>query len=199
MEKKVIEPKCVLIGIAGQMKSGKSSLASLLAQEFDLPVVSYAESLRMEVSQAFFHKQQKSEARFLWDMLEERDKTMTRPMLQAWGEARRNLNYEDYWVKRLRHYVESKGITMAIVDDVRHINEAEDILNNGGVIIRLSAKRSTLEARGAKGLEHSSEDIEKLDDYFAKRGSHGTAQITSDGRTPHGLFVVAKEMLGVLL
>ena len=40
---KVIEPKCVLIGIAGQMKSGKSSLASLLAQQFDLPVVSYAE------------------------------------------------------------------------------------------------------------------------------------------------------------
>ena len=59
------------IGIAGNMKSGKSSLAVQLSQEFDLPILSFAESLRMEVAQAFFHKQQRNEARFLWDRLEE--------------------------------------------------------------------------------------------------------------------------------
>ena len=61
-----------LIGIAGPMKTGKSTLAARLSQVFDLPVVSYAEAVRQEVSEP----SSTSNERFLWDALESADKSL---------------------------------------------------------------------------------------------------------------------------
>tara|TARA_A100001201_G_scaffold23240_2_gene26423 strand:+ start:18094 stop:18654 length:561 start_codon:yes stop_codon:yes gene_type:complete len=169
------------------MKSGKSALASQLSQAFDLPILSFAESLRVEVSQAFFHKQQKNEARFLWDMLEEQDKTLTRPILQAWGQGRRDLRNEDYWVNRLQEYADKKGIEYAIIDDVRHENEARHILDKGGLIIRLHANENVLISRGAKHLEHNSESLKGVDDLLGKYASQ-TVSFDTSGMTPYGML-----------
>ena len=175
------------IGIAGNMKSGKSSLAVQLSQEFDLPILSFAESLRMEVAQAFFHKQQRNEARFLWDRLEEQDKTLTRPLLQAWGQGRRDLQNDEYWIKRLQEYADKKGLDYAIIDDVRHANEAQHVLDNGGLIIRLHANEQTLIDRGAKHLGHQSENLRGVDDAIAKH-PHQAVSFDTSGVSPYGMF-----------
>lgn len=181
-----------LIGIAGPMKTGKSTLAARLSQVFDLPVVSYAEAVRQEVSQAFFHKQQRAEARFLWDALESADKSLTRPILQAWGQGKRDLIGPDYWVNRLQEYVEKRGYEAAIVDDVRYANEAEHIFTNDGIMFRLYADEKTLNERGAIVRQHPSEDMSGLDEvltqgFFPMR----TKLINTSGRSPYGLLKAA--------
>lgn len=185
----------ILIGIAGNMKSGKSTLALTLATRYNLPILSYAESLRMEVAQAFFPKMRKNEARFMWDNLEDLDKSKTRPLLQAWGQARRDMEDVDYWVLRLRKYAQEKGMKFAIVDDVRHINEAEDVLSNGGMIIRIHADTNTLIERGAEDLhlQHASENMIALDEHLVNRSR--CMMIDSSGRSPHGMFVQVKEVV----
>ena len=175
------------IGIAGNMKSGKSSLAIQLSQAFNLPILSFAESLRMEVAQAFFHKQMKNEARFLWDRLEEQDKTLTRPILQAWGQGRRDLQSVEYWINRLQEYADRKGIKCAIIDDVRHDNEAQHVLDNGGIIIRLHANEQVLVDRGAKHLEHQSENLQGVDNLMERYPSQSLTFDTS-GVSPYGMF-----------
>lgn len=177
------------IGICGNMKSGKSSLAAYLAVQFKLPILSFAESLREEVAQAFFHKQQKREARFLWDLLEEQDKTLTRPLLQAWGEGRRTMSDPDYWVERLQKYADRKGYSVAIIDDVRHGNEAQHILDRGGIIIRLEADRQTLIKRGGSGFTHISEQLDSVDDLLRqKKYAHQSVYFDTSGITPLGTY-----------
>jgi len=177
------------IGICGNMKSGKSSLASQLSQAFDLPILSFAESLRVEVAQAFFHPKRKTDARYLWDMLEQQDKTLTRPILQAWGQGRRDLRHEDYWVNRLQEYADSKGIEYAIIDDVRHENEAKHILDNGGLIIRLHANEQVLISRGAVNLGHSSEQLKGVDDLLRRKAFvHQSVDFDTSGISPYGMF-----------
>ena len=180
----------VVIGIAGSMRSGKTSLASKIAHTYNIPVVSFAESLRYEVAQAFFPKQGKAEARYMWSLLEGKDKTLTRPLLQAWGQAKRDLRYADYWCERMFEYMERKGIKFAVCDDVRHENEAEWIIAHGGFVIRLDADEETLLERGAdpQSLAHQSENLNPLDSFLAKQ-TH--IRIKTRGRTPYGVFVAA--------
>jgi adenylate kinase family enzyme len=171
------------------MKSGKSTLAGLLAQKFDLPILSFAESLREEVAQAFFHKQQKREARYLWDLLEAQDKTRTRPLLQAWGQGRRALVDPDYWVERLQKYADKQGYGVAIIDDVRHTNEALHILNMGGMVIRLDANQQTLINRGATGFAHISEQLEPVDEVLSEtQYAHQSIFFDTTGMSPLGMY-----------
>lgn len=178
----------MLIGIAGKMKSGKSSLAQAISTKHNIPTLSFAESLRMEVAQAFFNKMSKTDARYLWSVLEEQDKTLTRPILQAWGEGRRTLHNQDYWVDRLMSYIRRKSIVSAVIDDVRHVNEAQMIINSGGLIIRLEASERLLLQRGATeySLSHASEQFEPLDEYLLSQDA--VVRISSDGITTLGIM-----------
>jgi len=190
----------VVIGIAGSMRSGKTTLATMIAQTYDIPVVSFAESLRMEVSQAYFPKKAKTDARFLWSLLEEQDKSLTRPLLQAWGQAKRDLRDPDYWCERMFEYMERKGITLAVCDDVRHKNEAEWIIASGGFIIRLISHPADLRERGASetAMLHASENLAPLDEYLAEN-NHPCVRIETRGRTEYGTFVAANPAIRRLL
>ena len=190
----------VVIGIAGSMRSGKTTLANMIAQTYNIPVVSFAESLRYEVAQAYFPKQGKSEARFMWSLLEEKDKSLTRPLLQAWGQAKRELRHPDYWCERMFEYMEKKGIEIAVCDDVRHVNEAEWIIANGGFIIRLISHPADLRERGADetAMLHASENLAPLDEYLAEH-NHPCVRIETRGRTEYGTFVAANPAVASLL
>jgi dephospho-CoA kinase len=185
-----------IIGIAGNMRSGKSALAQRLSIEYDIPIVSYAEALRQEVAQAFFPKQGRQEARHLWNLLEEEDKTLTRPMLQAWGEGRRQLVRQTYWIDRLNKYVARKGYDIVIVDDVRHENEAQDIIDQGGYIIKLSADSKILMQRGAtqESLLHASENLGGVDSVVSAN-KWRSIEVDTSGRSVHGLFKACQQVV----
>ena len=150
-----------LIGIAGPMRSGKSSIATFLtAWEGGAIVIPMAGCVREEAAFLFFgkHKSPKAE----WDALELVRKDACRPILQAIGHGKRNLINEDYWVdawnrryNRLRSYSDA----LVVVDDVRYPNEVERIIELGGRIVQLKCSPETLLDRGATvdSLNHPSE------------------------------------------
>ena len=128
-------------------------------------------------------------------MLEEVDKTKTRPILQAWGQAKRDLRDVDYWVNRMFEYMKRKGITLAICDDVRHANEAQAILDAGGIILRLHANPDDLVSRGADlaAMGHSSENLIPMDEHIKER--HRVFHIETAGKSEYGVFVEANKIV----
>jgi hypothetical protein len=186
------------IGIAGGMKTGKSSLAKTIAHMFDVEIHSFAEPLRWEVAQAFYHKQEKTSARYLWGLLEDEDKEMCRPLLQAWGQAKRDLVDEDYWVSRVRTYIERKGMDVVIIDDVRHVNEAQFVLDNGGIMFWLTASHEVLLERGwsPDNANHESEKQDGTMYYLAdKMPTNRVFGIDTSGRSNYGMYMEAERLL----
>jgi hypothetical protein len=186
------------IGIAGQMKTGKSSLAEVLQALYKVEVLSFAEPLRWEVAQAFYHKQEKSNARYLWSVLEEEDKELCRPLLQAWGQAKRDLVDEDYWVSRLRTFVERKGLDVVIIDDVRHVNEAKFIIDNGGMMFWLTASHEVLLERGwnPDNANHASEKHDDLMQYLSEQiPTNRVFGMDTSGRSNWGMYLEAERLL----
>ena len=181
----------VIIGLAGRMRTGKSTLAHLLSQQFDWPVFSFAEALRDELSVAWFRKD-RGTSRFFWNQAEQRGKAAIRPLLQAWGQGRRDLLHPDYWIEqmwlRIRTSIPKPDI--AIVDDVRHANEMMNILENGGVIIHLYAHDFALKERGADtdGLNHNSETSLESALKEARFYRDRIFSLDTSGMTPHGAF-----------
>ena len=168
----------VVIGLAGQMRSGKSSIARLLSEQMGWPVLSFAEALRDELALAWFGKgKDRATSRFFLAQLEDYDKAAVRPLLQAWGESKRKLIHRDYWVDALAQRIANTipEPEVVIIDDVRHANEMMYILRMKGIIIHLSADEEELLERGAtlEGLSHASErgisTLEGLERTYSNR------------------------------
>jgi len=70
------------------------------------------------------------------EVLEERKFWTAREIMQDYGAFYRTIDNE-FWVKNLFRVIEDKEYTNVIVTDVRYINEADYILNNGGYVIRV--------------------------------------------------------------
>jgi dephospho-CoA kinase len=200
----------LIIGIAGRMRTGKTTLALELRRKIKkvsggkkvVAIDSFAEQLRVEVSKALWPKLGDSSSRFLLFEKESNDKESIRPLLQALGQAKRDIISVDYWVDALEKNYSNKGAHVLIVDDVRHQNEADWILRSGGILIRLSANEQTLKERGAKEdrLAHYSENAMKQssDEELAK--PHRVLTLDTGGLSPLGmikaLWPFVEEMIG---
>ena len=92
------------------------------------------------------------------EVLEERQHWTAREIMQEYGAFYRTIDNE-FWIKNLFKVAEEKEYTNVIVTDVRYINEADYIIDNGGYVIRV--ERETKDAVHNK--EHPSEV--ELDDY----------------------------------
>ena len=200
----------LLIGIAGRMRTGKSTLATLLAQKLEeyggvgvqICINSFAESLRQEISEMIWSNVDSASARYLLSVHEEEHKESIRPLLQAWGQAKRDIIHIDYWVNALSKSVKRRGCDFTIIDDVRHSNEADYILRNGGILIRLRANTDVLYDRGAKPdrLEHYSENAMSRPSQEEMRKPYRVLTLDTSGMSPLGMIKAiwpfVEEMLG---
>jgi hypothetical protein len=152
------------IGITGVKRSGKDSIAGyLLAHLPNSQRVAFGDFLKTEAalslaSDYFFTKKLKVSSREELDIIfnnyysemhsdeiDERTglavKENYRLLLQWWGtDYRRNMFSKDYWISRLVEHVETiktEETTYVIVPDVRFINEAEFIIKNDGLVIKV--------------------------------------------------------------
>ncbi len=189
----------MIIGIAGQMRTGKSTLAQMLMREMfadrTVQIKSFAEELRKEVAEAIFSHKQKHIAHFLFAEKETENKSAIRPLLQAFGQAKRDLVDEDYWVDALvRNRIPTDVL---IIDDVRHKNEADWVLANGGILIRLHAQTNVLYDRGAQPerLAHYSETAMQTPSDLETEYPHRVLSLDTSGMSPLGMFKRLKPFL----
>lgn len=194
----------IIVGIAGMMRTGKSSIAALIKEEYGGKIDSFADALRNELAHALYPRDKGDMARFRYDREEAQDKALFRPLLQTWGAVRRKQD-ADYWVNHLDTKWVGSGnledVGLLIIDDVRHGNEVEWILNNGGFIIRLTADVPTLVQRGAQPDRLSDVSETALHGVTAAEAAkpHRVLRIDTGGRSALGSFRAMKPVLDELI
>ena len=148
----------MIIGISGKARSGKDTFAEMLAAELNgvsyppYVMMAFANELKLRCQAAFD---------LTWEQLWGEDKekidkryvranvTTTgsvdnptpiywtgREIMQDYGAFYRSIDNE-FWVKNLFKVADDKEYTNIIITDVRYINEADYILDNGGHVIRI--------------------------------------------------------------
>ncbi len=142
-----------LIGIHGDIGSGKDTLAAFMKEHADdnqrpCFIKGMAHSLRMEVAEFLStHLPQAHPAygdiKKCFQLLEDRDtKEQFRGLMRWWGtEYRRMLFGQQYWVDQhwswAQYMASIEQHPIIIVPDVRFPNEANYITDNGGVVLEI--------------------------------------------------------------
>lgn len=75
-----------------------------------------------------------------------------REIMQELGSFYRKIDY-DYWVRALDRNAKDLGFDDIIITDVRHVNEAEYVKDNRGILIQVKRK----ELQEIHGMDHESE------------------------------------------
>jgi len=142
------------IGLTGRAGAGKDyTFREMKRLVPELHRVSFADGLRHDIEDSL----EEAALPVLWS------KPYTdeiRRLLQWWGTDLRRAQDENFWVKRgesIAITTQQDGFT-PVFTDVRFLNEAAMIQNNGGIIVRVSAPLLTRERRlGTLPPEHASE------------------------------------------
>jgi len=148
----------MIIGISGKARSGKDTFADMLATELNKDayppyvLMAFANELKLKCQadfdltweQLWGEDKEVQDKRYLKPGihrdLETHDKVdvywTAREIMQNYGAFYRTIDNE-FWVKHLFKIIEEKEYTNVIITDVRYINEADYIIDNGGFVIRV--------------------------------------------------------------
>jgi len=146
-----------MIGLVGKAKSGKSSVAKILVDEFGYEVFPMAGPIRKAIQSAFpfvtgYHLGGGKEE--VIPELGHTGRHMLQQMGHDWGRERIGL---ETWIKANEAHIKNNNVDFrnVVVDDVRYDNECEWIKSHGGYIIGVD--RPGLEDGQASWRDHPSE------------------------------------------
>src|SRR6266705_2754477 len=125
-----------IIGLAGQMGSGKDTAAAYLVDIYKYTRVAFADGVREEVTEDL---RRCSDGIPLEEVYAKPTTPRMRAILQRWGTEYRRAQDTDYWVKYASQKMkalqdQAKGAAAFAVSDVRFPNEAAMIREQGGVV-----------------------------------------------------------------
>ena len=126
------------IAFVGPIGSGKSacSLSYVLSSGQRM---SFASTLRQEGAAAIAFPVNAKAPALVQGMINRDTKEQFRPILQWWGQYRRNTEGDDYWVQKLMDRIDSKPPNLILtVDDCRYFNEYDALRERGFWFIRLA-------------------------------------------------------------
>ena len=151
----------MIIGVSGKARSGKDTFAEMLATELNkgayppYVMMAFANELKLRCQAAFdltwgqlwgddkevqdkrYPKPKKAFEAAMMNGDEKIDWYWTaREIMQNFGAFYRTIDNE-FWVKNLFKVIEDKEYTNVIITDVRYINEADYVINDGGYVIRV--------------------------------------------------------------
>ena len=163
-----------LICFTGLARSGKDTFCELFTKSLEeyLPnnkteTFSFAYFLRQELLEFVSHNLNLS----VWTEDDEEKKTI-RPILVAYGNARRNLSNNTHWVDQLNKKVMYADSTFSLLSDLRFDETDNDELSwlqkNGGLHIHLD--RYTVE-KGKKKYQKAPNDSEKENNPRLKKAA----------------------------
>jgi cytidylate kinase len=110
------------IALCGKICAGKTHVAKLLANKYNLEIFSFAAKIK-EIAKDLFSM-----------------KTKDRKLLQQIGDKMREID-ENIWIKFLIKQIEGKN--NIVIDDLRLQNELDVLKKNGFTIIRLNIDLDT--------------------------------------------------------
>jgi len=173
----------MIIGVSGKARSGKNTFAEMLAAELNKEayppyvMMGFANELKLRCQEAFD---------LTWEQLWGEDKEVpdkryiklqgtgshfgdsnlpfnstywtAREIMQDFGAFYRSID-NGFWVKNLFKVIEEKEYTNVIITDVRYINEADFVIDNGGFVIRINRENKD----DVHNMQHPSEV--ELDEY----------------------------------
>ncbi len=152
--------KVALIGPPG---SGKTTISdawcALEGVKAKAARLAFADRIRYEVAVAFTDK---ADARALmWAMSDPKTKYDWRGLQQEWGERKRAVYGEDYFIGPLQKRIEDLELEPSVVriavDDCRFPNEYDMLRDKGFLVIRLEPGPETIKALSASQAHHESE------------------------------------------
>lgn len=122
----------LVIGLVGKKRSGKDTAYSIIEHQAFLSGIraarfAFADPLKSELASAFGTTPEAINS----------NKEQYRYLLQAWGEARRNLVGKDYWINKAIESVMANPPEVAVFTDCRYLNEADLISKMGGLVIKI--------------------------------------------------------------
>ena len=157
-ERRDAEVKACILGIAGKMRSGKTTLANHLVKRFGFKKLSFATEVKREVARGLGMSLDGLEK------LEITNKEDMRSVYQSWAEMRRSISGKGYWIAKIVE--QFSDYDKIVIDDVRYPNELSAIRKAGGHVGILEITPDEQLNRGAdeQFLFHASEIA--LDEYF---------------------------------
>ena len=126
------------IAFIGPIGSGKSACA-LSYVLYGGQRMSFASTLRQEVGAAIAFPVNAKAPALVQGMINRDTKEQFRPLLQWWGQYRRNTEGEDNSVQKLMDRIDSKPSNLILaVDDCRYFNEYDALHERGFKFVRLA-------------------------------------------------------------
>ena len=126
----------MIIGITGQMRSGKSTFARHLCKALPNSVIDSLAAPIKELAHEITAPRTGNDAA---------DKEKIRPLYQAIGETMKQLYGRNYWLNMVefKHKLRiDSGTEHVIIDDLRFPFEAEFITKMGGYVIKLQRENN---------------------------------------------------------
>jgi dephospho-CoA kinase len=174
--------KGIIFGISGKLGSGKDTFAEFLAEELPNRVERHAmaDNLRLiteiitGVDMCITHEYGKPFINQIHNYTQEQkniflpkfNKTIGETLQLVGTDLLRERYDNDIWVKSLFSDTLNNKVKegkIIIVPDVRFLNEANYIVDNGGILIRLEGDPKDIRRNSSRNLNHISET--ELDDY----------------------------------
>lgn len=113
----------LIVGLIGHKRSGKDTLFRIIQARYPQAVrVSIADPIREDIARRFETTVAAIEA----------EKEFWRPVLQWWGEARR-----EYWTSKAFLRIHNADTNLVVVTDARYPDQFDLIRAQGGIIVRL--------------------------------------------------------------
>jgi adenylate kinase family enzyme len=180
----------MIIGLIGFKQVGKSTAAKYLEEKYGFTRHNMKDALIAEIKQNFpdllqeiatasgyekpFGYQDKPHFVAVIDDLFQTKPPLMRALLQNYGtEVRRgdkNSYWTDQWVKKINQLKVMRMCWKFVTDDVRFLNEAKAVKENGGILIRLT--RADITTGGTHASETEQLEIQADHSIECKAGDH---------------------------
>lgn len=178
--------KTKLIGITGKLHTGKDEIAKYFVKNYKYIQCGFADPLKyvcaelfLDNPKDFFSEEGKKEVMSYWGITRRAAlqfvgtelvrEHLSKLFYRATGEGSVNRAKDmasNHWIRVMEKRIQDSKLSRVAINDLRFQNEADWIIERGGIIINVERQIIKFEDDGAEGIQnHSSEAGIILDKY----------------------------------
>lgn len=169
-----------IVGIMGPAGSGKSTAAKHLVDFYGAKRYAFADPLKRLAIEVFeFTEAQVFGSQADKETVDPRYGLSPRVFLQRLGVAARKIFGEDFWVRQCLERIMRESPKLAVIDDVRFVNEATAVMGAGGRVLRMEPMRTGASTADANHVSETQWTSAPYDVRIAPR-EYGIASLLAE-------------------